>query len=63
MLECVVNISEGRRRNVVDAIAAVAGADLLDLHVDADHNRAVLTLVGEEAPRAVATAAVARLVT
>jgi glutamate formiminotransferase len=61
VLECVVNISEGRRRTVVDAIGAVAGDDLLDVHVDADHHRAVLTLVGEEAPRAVAAAAVERL--
>jgi glutamate formiminotransferase / 5-formyltetrahydrofolate cyclo-ligase len=61
VLECVVNISEGRRRSVVAAVAAVAGADLLDVHVDPDHNRAVLTLVGEEAPRTVAAAAVAQL--
>jgi glutamate formiminotransferase / 5-formyltetrahydrofolate cyclo-ligase len=58
VLECVVNISEGRRRSVVEAIAAVAGPDLLDVHVDPDHHRAVLTLVGEEAPRAVAAAAI-----
>lgn len=61
MLECVVNISEGRDRDVVDAIAAAAGDDLLDVHTDADHNRSVLTLLGEEAPRAVARATVARL--
>ncbi|QYG91349.1 glutamate formiminotransferase [Iamia sp. SCSIO 61187] len=61
MLECVVNISEGRRPEVVAAIAATAGADLLDVHRDADHNRSVLTLVGVDAPRAVATAAVAAL--
>ncbi|MGN6693867.1 MAG: glutamate formimidoyltransferase [Aquihabitans sp.] len=61
MLECVVNISEGRDRSVIDAIAAVAGADLLDVHTDGDHHRSVLTLLGEEAPRAVARAAVDRL--
>lgn len=61
MLECVVNISEGRRPEVVEAIAATAGADLLDVHRDADHNRSVLTLVGEDAPRAVAAAAVEHL--
>ncbi|WP_421121022.1 glutamate formiminotransferase [Aquihabitans daechungensis] len=61
MLECVVNISEGRDRNVIDAIARKAGADLLDVHTDADHHRSVLTLVGEAAPRAVAREAVARL--
>jgi glutamate formiminotransferase len=34
---------------------------LLDVHSDVHHNRSVLTLVGEEAPRAVARAAVAQL--
>lgn len=58
MLECVVNISEGRDLAAVQAIAAAAGADLLDVHTDADHNRSVLTLVGEDAPRAVARRAV-----
>jgi glutamate formiminotransferase len=61
VLECVVNVSEGARADVVAAIAGAAGTDLLDLHADAHHNRAVLTLVGEDAPRAVARAAVARL--
>ena len=54
MLECVVNISEGADRALVGAIGAAAGHDLLDVHADPDHNRAVLTLVGEEAPRRVA---------
>ena len=61
MLECVINISEGRDLEVVAAIAAAAGPDLLDVHTDADHNRSVLTVVGEDAPRAVARAAVERL--
>ena len=61
MLECVVNISEGRRLEVVEAIARSAGTDLLDVHTDADHNRSVLTLLGEEAPRAVTAAAVGLL--
>lgn len=51
IVECVPNFSEGRRREVVDAIAAevrgVPGVKLLDVHVDADHNRSVLTFVGE----------------
>ena len=34
------------------------GSDLLDLHADAGHHRAVLTVAGEAAPRAVAAAAV-----
>lgn len=61
MLECVVNISEGRDRDLVAEIASSAGVDLLDTHVDPHHNRSVLTLVGESAPRAVARAAFARL--
>jgi glutamate formiminotransferase / 5-formyltetrahydrofolate cyclo-ligase len=61
VLECVVNISEGSRSGLVAAIAASAGADLLDVHSDADHNRSVLTLVGEHAPRRVARIAVQRL--
>ncbi|MGH2602020.1 MAG: glutamate formimidoyltransferase [Dehalococcoidia bacterium] len=56
-----MNISEGRRRPIVDAVASCAAEDLLDVHSDVDHNRTVLTLVGEAAPRAVATAAVQRL--
>ncbi len=61
MLECVVNISEGRRPEVVEAIAGAAGAELLDVHRDPHHHRSVLTLVGEDAARAVAAEAVARL--
>lgn len=58
IVECVPNFSEGRRPAVVEAIAAsmqgVAGAALLDVSLDADHNRCVLTLVGS--PDAVAEA-------
>ncbi|MBX3313202.1 MAG: glutamate formiminotransferase [Actinobacteria bacterium] len=61
MLECVVNISEGRDLATVSAIGAAAGADLLDTHTDPHHNRTVLTLVGEAAARAVAGEAFARL--
>lgn len=62
VLECVVNVSEGRRRPVVDALAgAVAPTDLLDVHSCAHHNRSVLTLVGEDAPRALTRAAVEHL--
>lgn len=61
MLECVVNISEGARPEVVAGVASSAGSDLLDVHSDADHNRSVLTLVGEGAARRVARAAVEAL--
>ena len=49
-LESVPNFSEGRDRATVDAIAAAleSSARLLDVHVDADHNRSVFTLVGDE---------------
>lgn len=63
MLECVVNVSEGRRTEVVAELAAAAGPSLLDVHVDPDHNRCVLTLAGpepaaaEEAAREVARTA------
>jgi glutamate formiminotransferase len=46
---------------VLDELAAAAGDDLLDVHSDAHHNRSVFTLVGTEAPRRLAAAAVARL--
>lgn len=50
LVECVPNFSEGRRRDVVDAIAgrvsATAGVHLLDRSSDADHNRSVLTFAG-----------------
>jgi glutamate formiminotransferase / 5-formyltetrahydrofolate cyclo-ligase len=61
LLECVVNLSQGRSRAVIEAIAARAGTDLLDVHTDPQHNRAVLTLIGEAAPRDVAEEAVRRL--
>jgi glutamate formiminotransferase len=50
-LESVPNVSEGRVRRAVDAIAAEfrsAGARVLDVHVDADHHRSVVTLIGDE---------------
>ncbi len=44
MLECVPNVSEGRRREVLDRLTEACGPCLLDVHVDADHNRSVFTL-------------------
>ena len=58
MLECVINISEGRRSAIVDTIAAAAGDDLLDVHSCSFHNRSVLTVVGTDAPRDIARATV-----
>lgn len=51
LLESVPNVSEGRDASVVAAVAAAfarAGARVLDTHVDGDHNRAVITLVGDD---------------
>ncbi|HEX7185219.1 MAG TPA: glutamate formimidoyltransferase [Thermoanaerobaculia bacterium] len=50
-LECVPNVSEGRRPEVVARLAVAAssapGARLLDVSSDPDHNRTVLTLAGD----------------
>ncbi len=42
--EAVINVSEGRRRATLEELAAAARDSLLDVHVDADHNRSVFTL-------------------
>ena len=60
LVECVPNFSEGRRRDVIDAIVAEArtrNVRILDVESDADHNRSVLTLVGS--PEAVKEAMIA----
>ena len=59
-----MNVSEGRDRGVVDAIAAAGEESLLDVHADPHHNRAVLTLAGpsvEDAARAVTAEGVRRI--
>jgi glutamate formiminotransferase / 5-formyltetrahydrofolate cyclo-ligase len=67
MLECVVNVSEGRRHDVIDAIAGACRSSLLDVHSDPDHHRSVFTLMGpgapdaEDAARALARAAADRV--
>ncbi len=61
MLECVVNVSEGRDADVLAELAEVCGEDLLDLHRDPDHHRSVFTLVGAAAPRRLTRRAVALL--
>jgi glutamate formiminotransferase len=50
LVECVPNFSEGRDKAKVDAIVEAMKMDgvfLLDREMDADHNRCVITLVGE----------------
>jgi glutamate formiminotransferase len=61
LLECVVNVSEGRDTSILRALAAACGRSLLDLHTDTHHHRSVFTLLGEAAPRALAASAVERL--
>ena len=46
LLECVINVSEGRDANFLAGLARAAGGCLLDLHSDGDHHRSVLTLAG-----------------
>jgi glutamate formiminotransferase / formiminotetrahydrofolate cyclodeaminase len=57
--ECVPNFSEGRDAAKVEAIVAparaVAGVHVLDVELNGDHNRAVVSLVGDEAPLLEAT--------
>jgi glutamate formiminotransferase len=50
-LESVPNFSEGRDAGTIEALrsALATHADVLDLHSDADHNRSVFTLVGDDA--------------
>ena len=53
VIECVPNISEGRRTEVVagiaEALGAVPGLRVLDVQSDATHNRSVLTIAGDAA--------------
>lgn len=66
LIECVVNISEGRDSSVIEDVATAAGVALLDVHTDPEHHRSVLSLGGttdvvEEAARAVVRTAVVRI--
>jgi glutamate formiminotransferase / 5-formyltetrahydrofolate cyclo-ligase len=58
LVECVPNVSEGRRGDVIDrladAVRATEGVRLLDRTSDIDHNRSVFTYAGE--PQAVVRA-------
>lgn len=53
LIECVPNFSEGRDKAKVDAIVEAMkmnGVYILDREMDADHNRCVITLVGDRQP-------------
>src|SRR5262245_12809080 len=53
LIECVPNVSEGRRQDVIDRLAvevrAVPGLQLLDYSGDPSHNRSVFTMAGNAA--------------
>lgn len=61
IVECVPNISEGRRTEVIEAVVSevrnVEGVRLLDVKPDESHNRTVITFIGE--PQAAKKAAFA----
>jgi glutamate formiminotransferase len=70
IIECVANVSEGRDTcalaAMADAIGAVAGAHLADVHSDPDHHRSVFSVLGapadvEAAALALAAAALPRI--
>ena len=60
IMECVPNFSEGRDKakveQIADAFRGREGVKLLDYSSDADHNRSVITVVGE--PEALKTAVI-----
>ena len=52
LVECIPNFSEARRPEVVEAIVSAitsAGVTVLDRHSDRDHNRTVITYIGNPA--------------
>lgn len=65
LFQCVPNVSEGTRMEVVErvaqAIRAVAGVSLLDYSADKDHNRSVFTFIGGSEPLREAVAAMYRV--
>ncbi|HZY46724.1 MAG TPA: glutamate formimidoyltransferase, partial [Candidatus Bathyarchaeia archaeon] len=54
LVECVPNFSEGQRKEVIqaiaDAIRKTPGVALFDVESNPDHNRSVISFVGEPAP-------------
>ena len=53
VIECVPNVSEGRRQDVInrltETLKAVPGLRVLDVQSDPAHNRSVFTLAGDAA--------------
>ena len=61
LLVAAPNVSEGRDRAVLERLeASVAPAQVLDLHVDPDHNRAVYTLAARQGELAAGLVGLAR---
>ena len=54
VIECIPNVSEGQRADVIrqlaEAVSSVPGIRLLDVQSDATHHRSVLTFIGERGP-------------
>ncbi|TMI28509.1 glutamate formimidoyltransferase, partial [Candidatus Bathyarchaeota archaeon] len=54
LVECVPNFSEGQRKEVIESIAdtirKTPGVMLLDVESNPDHNRSVISFVGEPGP-------------
>ncbi len=67
ILECVPNFSEGRKPDIIEKIASAfrgrPGVKLLDVQTDADHNRMVVTVLGEPEPLMNAVVAAAGVAT
>lgn len=63
LFESVPNISEGQDRQkvlrIVEAVRSVPGVRVLDLHIDPDHNRSVITMIGQGEPLVEAAATLA----
>ena len=63
LIECVPNVSEGRRSTVVEMLAGeirtVPGVRLLDYSADPSHNRSVFTLAGDRSALKTAVLAMA----
>jgi glutamate formiminotransferase / 5-formyltetrahydrofolate cyclo-ligase len=64
LFEAVPNFSEGcdeqKISRIADSVRSIPGVSVLNLHSDPDHNRSVLTFVGEEGPILRASIALAR---
>ncbi len=64
LIECVPNVSEGRDQAIMERVAGTVrsapGVTLLDLKSDPDHNRSVITYLGEPEAVLAATQALCR---